>query len=128
MPTWSDYKNISKERGSLAFELFCIRTELAASPEEMQKHLPEHLAYQQELERNGILFLAGPLSDSDGVQMSGGGMIIYKAKDIKEAKKFAENDPMHKSGVRRFSISAWLVNEGSISMNVNFAGQKAQLL
>lgn len=35
--------------------------------------LAGHLAYQTDLEARGQLFLAGPLSDAGGTQMSGAG-------------------------------------------------------
>lgn len=69
MPSWNQYKTISKERGSLAFELFCVQTQPAKHPAEMQKHLSAHLAYQKELENKGVLFMAGPLSDESGEAM-----------------------------------------------------------
>lgn len=127
MPSWSEYKSISKERGSLAFELYCVNTTPAAPPDEMQKYLPAHLDYQKDLEAKGLLFLAGPMSDETGANMSGAGLIIYRAKSLDEAKELAANDPMHKSGARSFTVRAWLVNEGSLSLSVTFAGQSASL-
>lgn len=127
MPSWNEYKSISKERGSLAFELFCVQTQPAQTPQDMQKHLPAHLAYQKELEAKGILFMAGPLSDESGTAMSGAGMIVYRAKSLEEAQTIAANDPMHLAGARTFTVKAWLINEGNMTINVQFAGQSARI-
>ncbi|MGI9400232.1 MAG: YciI family protein [Rhizobiaceae bacterium] len=126
MPSWSEYREIARGRGALALELFIVESTPIASPEEMQNILPRHLAYQKEVEAAGKLFLAGPVSDASAKNMSGGGMIIYRASSIEEARKIAEEDPMHKEGGRKFTVRAWLVNEGSLSFNITLSDQRVQ--
>ena len=127
MPSWAEYKEIAKNRGSLTFELYRVDTTPVVAPEEMQKHLPEHLEYQKKLEAEGKLFMAGPVSDENGSMMTGSGMILYRANSIEEATRLAEQDPMHLSGARNFTVRAWLVNEGSLGLNVRFAAQKVSI-
>lgn len=121
MPKWSQYKQEAKSRGALALELFIVDSRLAVPPEQMREVLPDHLAYQAEMEAHGKLFLAGPLSDETGEEMSGSGMIVYRAGSIEEAQEIAANDPMHKNGCRTFTLYRWLVNEGSLSLNVGLS-------
>jgi uncharacterized protein YciI len=123
MPTWSEYREIARGRGALAFQLFIVDSVAKATPEEMQKILPRHLSYQKEMEAAGKLFLAGPVSDDTGTAMSGGGLIVYRAADIEEARTLAANDPMHKEGGRTFTIRAWLVNEGSLNIQIRLSEQ-----
>ncbi len=127
MPTWSEYREIARSRGALAFELFVVESTLIKSPEEAQKILPQHLDYQKEREAAGNLMLAGPLSDTSGEEMSGGGLIIYRAASMEEARQFALNDPMHKTKTRSFTIRRWLVNEGSISLSIKLSEQQVAL-
>lgn len=127
MPKWTEYKTASAERGSLAFELFVVETTPAVAPEEMQKILPEHLAYQKQQESEGKLFLAGPMSDSTGEEMRGTGMIVYRAATMEDAKAIADGDPMHAKGARTYVLRKWLVNEGSLSIQVGFASQTARM-
>ena len=124
MPTWSEYKEIARERGALAMELYIVDSVAAAPPEEMQNHLPAHLAYQKEMEAAGKLVMAGPLSDPTGTAMTGGGMIIYRASSLAEATGFAEADPMHVHGARTYTVRCWLVNEGSLSFSVRLSDQQ----
>ncbi len=126
MPSWSEYREIARGRGALALELFIVESKPIAPPEEMQNILPRHLAYQKEVESAGKLFLAGPVSDASAENMSGGGMIIYRASSIEEARKIAEEDPMHKEGGREFTVRAWLVNEGSLSFSITLSDQRVQ--
>lgn len=127
MPAWNDYKAEAKSRGSLAFELYVVRSVPAGDPAAVKANLPDHLAYQAEQEQKGALFLAGPLSDETGEQMEGMGQIIYKAASLEDAADIAQNDPMHKSGARTFTIRRWLVNEGALNLSVNLSAQKVEL-
>ncbi len=127
MPAWTEYKRIAQERGSLAHELFVIISTPAAPPEQLKEQLSGHLAYQAEREKAGDLVMAGPMSDPSGEQMEGVGMIIYRAASMEAARKLAENDPMHSSGTRTFVMRRWLVNEGSISINVKLSAQSVTL-
>lgn len=127
MPAWNEYKSIAQERGALAHELYVVFSEPAASPEQMKEQLPGHLAYQGEQEKAGNLVMAGPMSDPTGEQMQGVGMIIYRAESLEAARKLAEGDPMHSSGTRTFVIRRWLVNEGSLSINVKLSAQSVSL-
>lgn len=127
MPSWSEYRETARTRGALAFELYIVESTPAMAPPDMLEILPEHLAYQKQMEAEGKLFLAGPLSDASGEQMSGGGMIVYRAASLDDARALTENDPMHKKGGRTFTLRKWLVNEGSLSVTVGFANQAVSL-
>ena len=124
MPTWSEYREIARGRGALAHQLFIVNSVAEALPERMQEILPRHLAYQKQMEAAGKLFLAGPVSDEAGAQMSGGGLIIYRAEDIEEARALAADDPMHKEGGRSFTVRAWLINEGVLNFQLRLPEQR----
>ena len=109
----------------LNLELFAIFTTPVASREAIQAMLPEHLAYQVELERRGVMFAAGPRYDKEGASL--GGLIIYRAASFEEAEAIALADPMHKSGLRQFTIERWRVNEGTLTVKVNFSDQTMSL-
>jgi len=123
MPKWSEYKKAAEERGSLACELFAVVSTPAKSPEDLKANLPDHLAYQAELEQQGQLVMAGPLSDISGEAMEGVGMIIYRADSLASATALADNDPMHKTGTREYTIRRWLVNEGSFQLDIKLSAQ-----
>jgi len=123
MPAWTEYKKAARERGSLALELYCVVSTPVKSPEQLREVLPAHLEYQQEQEQAGRLVMAGPLSDLSGEQMEGMGMIVYRAESFEAAKKITENDPMHKTGTREFTIRKWLVNEGSFQLDIKLSSQ-----
>ncbi len=127
MPAWEEYKAEARNRGSLAHEVFVVVSTPVAGPEAVRANLPDHLAYIGSLEASGSLMFAGPLSDESGTQMQGTGMLILRAESFDAAKLLAENDPMHISGARSFTLRKWLINEGSLTVSVNLADQSVGL-
>ena len=127
MPAWSEYKKAAQDRGSLACELYAVVTTPVKTPEELREKLPAHLAYQAELEQQGKLTMARPLSDLTGNMMEGAGLIIYKAESLEAATALADADPMHKAGIREYTIRRWLVNEGSFQLDIKLSAQTVRL-
>lgn len=127
MVAWSEYKQAAQERGSLALELFVAVSTPVKPPEQVKAELPAHLAYQAQLEHSGALAFAGPLSDLTGEQMEGTGMIVYRAESLDAARALAEADPMHSTGTREFTLRRWLINEGSISLDIKLSAQQIRM-
>lgn len=127
MPSWDDYKKTAKSRGALALELYAVESTPAGDPELVKAALPDHLAYQKEMEAKGSLVLAGPLSDDTGEAMQGVGLIIYRAETFEQARSYAEADPMHKRGARAFKLRRWLVNEGSLNVTLSLSDQRGSI-
>mgnify|MGYP001828185939 FL=1 len=127
MPNWNEYAAEARARGALAHELHVVLSTPAGDPAKVKDTLPEHLAYQAELEAQGALFLAGPVSDETGELMQGIGLIIYSAASFDEARALAEADPMHAQGARSFVLRRWLINEGSLSLSVALSAQTVKL-
>ena len=127
MVAWADYKAEAKGRGALALELYVAHSTPAKAPEDVKASLPDHLAYQAKLEREGKLAFAGPMSDETGEHMQGMGLIIYRADSLDAARALAEADPMHKSGARTFVLRRWMINEGSVSVSANLSTGGATL-
>ncbi|MGN7469360.1 YciI family protein [Brevibacillus sp. SAFN-007a] len=62
---------------------------------------PAHLAYVNELYKQDKVFMAGPFTDKQG------GMVIYKAESLEEARKLAEGDPVVAEGARTLELREW---------------------
>lgn len=127
MSSWEEYKKIAKSRGVLAIELFVAESTVIKSPEQVAALLPQHLGYQKQLEAEGKLFLAGPMSSDNGELMQGTSMVIYRVANIKEASKLADADPMHANGVKTYKLRKWLVNEGALSFSLQLSDQTMTL-
>ncbi len=121
MVAWAEYKATAKDRGALALELYVAISTPAKGPEDVKAALPDHLAYQADLERAGHLAFAGPMSDETGEEMQGMGLIIYRAETLEAARALAAADPMHKTGARTFVLRRWMINEGSLTLSVGLS-------
>jgi uncharacterized protein YciI len=102
--------------------LWVVITKAVAKPEELSKLLEAHLQHQIRLEKEGIMFGAGPLSNPDG-SPTGTGMIIIRAESEAEARRIADQDPFHSSGLRTYTLQQWSLNEGRVTITVDFSDQ-----
>jgi hypothetical protein len=105
----------------LGKDLYVIVTTPVAPREALDKLLPEHLAHQIRLEKQGIMFAAGPLAGEDGARI--GGMVIIRAESFAAARAIADSDPYHKQGLRTYTLTRWTINEGSYGVRVNYSDQ-----
>jgi len=48
-------------------------------------------------------------------------LVVIRAKSLAEATDIMKRDPMHKSGARKFKIRPWFVNEGTVSVRLNYS-------
>lgn len=107
-------------------DLYVIFTRPVAPKEKIMELLPKHLERQVELEKQGILFAAGPMEPQDSSKPRTG-MIIVRAKSFEEAHEIAMGDPFHAAGLREFEIWNWSMNEGSFTVTINYSDQSAQV-
>lgn len=112
----------------LNMQLYVYETRLVGSPEDLRKLLPAHLDYQVKLEEEGIMFGAGPLiSEGEPTFPPKVGMIIVRADSFEDARRIADADPLHSSGVRTYTLRRWTMNEGSFRLTVKMSGQRVKI-
>jgi uncharacterized protein len=117
----ADQQHHELTKNFLGKELYVIVTTPVVAREQLDKMLPEHLAHQIRLEKQGIMFGAGPLATEDGARI--GGMVIIRAESFAAARAIADADPYHKNGLRTYTLTKWTVNEGSYGIRVNYSDQ-----
>jgi uncharacterized protein len=123
-------KNIleeSKRRGYLAKQLYVVFTSPVNGIGPVMENLADHLEFQEKLEREGIMFAAGPHWTDDEQRWDGEGMVVIRAASLSEAQAIAAEDPMHKSGARSYRVRPWLVNEGQLTVKLDFATGRFRL-
>jgi uncharacterized protein YciI len=106
-------------------QLWVVITKAVKPPEEVRKQLKAHLDYQIGIEKQGIMYGAGPVNPP-GDSKPAFGLIIIRAKDEAEARRIADADPMHASGARTYELYTWSLNEGRISVTLDFSDQTFQ--
>ncbi len=118
---------LEASRGMAQKQLYVVFTSPAKGLDAVLQNIEEHLKFQVDLERRGIMFGAGPFWDDDEQTWSGDGMVIIRAESIAAARAIAAEDPMHASGARRFTVRPWLLNEGTLTFRLNFSEMKFRL-
>jgi uncharacterized protein YciI len=125
--TWPETVKWAEDHDLLAMQLFLVQSTPTDGLGPVMDNLGPHVAYQVQLEKDGIMFAAGPLADDDAREWKGEGMFIYRAGSRAEAVTLAEQDPMHISGARRFTVRSWLMNEGAFSVRVFFSAGRPHI-
>jgi uncharacterized protein YciI len=109
----------------LGKEMYLVVTRPVRSPE-IAKRLADHLAHQVDLEKRGIMFAAGPLYPRDS-ETPEACMFVLRAKSFEEADAICKEDPLHKAGLRTYTIQKWRLNEGRITVTVDFSDQSMKI-
>jgi uncharacterized protein len=79
---------------------------------------PEHIAWLLGLERDGVVFLSGPLLSGPGTG-PGSGVTVLRADSQDQAGAIAAKDPFVLAGLRTFTVHRWRLNEGSIGVRLS---------
>ena len=119
--------NTPNTKDMLQKDLYVIFTRPVAPREEIMKLLPKHLERQVELEKQGILFAAGPMEPEDDSKPRTG-MIIVRADSFEHANEIAMGDPFHAEGLREFEVWNWSMNEGSFTVTINYSDKSADVV
>ena len=77
-----------------------------------------HIAWLLTLERDGTLFLSGPLLSGPGTG-PGSGVTVLRAGSEEAARQIASADPFVQAGLRTFTVHQWRLNEGSVSVRLS---------
>ena len=115
--TKQDVLNASSEM--LNKDLYVVFTKPTNGMIPVMENLEDRLKFQVSLEKQGIMFGAGPFWEDNEIDWNGEGMVIIRANSIEHAKEIASSDPMHKSGARSFTVRPWLLNEGNIEISLD---------
>ena len=108
-------------------KLYAVLSLPSPTPEKLKLLLPAHLEDMIGLEKRGLLFASGPLSDGGAGPPNGAGLTILRATNAQEARALAEADPFVTNGLRTFELKEWIVMEGSIGLKINLSDQSVEV-
>ncbi len=107
-------------------KLFVVLSKAVAGAREIEALLPDHLLYMIGLEKRGLVFASGPLTEPGGTPR-GDGMTVLRVGNAEEAHKIAEADPLFVNGLRTFEVREWTLMEGSFGLKVNFSDRSVEI-
>ena len=109
-------------------KLYAIFGKTVAPPEKLMPLLPAHLEYLIGLEKKGLLFASGPLTEVGAGPLGGGGLTVLRVASAEEVREIAEAEPFAKNGLRTFEIKEWTIMEGTLGVRVNLSDQSVEVL
>jgi uncharacterized protein YciI len=107
-------------------KFYAVLSQPSPTPEKLKALLPAHLEYMIGLERRGLLFASGPLSDGAGPP-SGAGLTILRVASAQEARAAADADPFVVNGLRTYELKEWTIMEGTLGLRVNLSDQSIEI-
>jgi uncharacterized protein len=107
-------------------KFYAVLSQASPTPGKLKALLPEHLEYMIALERRGLLFASGPLSDGAGPP-SGAGLTILRVASAQEARAVADADPFVVNGLRTYELKEWTIMEGTLGLRVNLSDQSIEV-
>lgn len=107
----------------MGWNVYFYITRPVNSFDEVVEVLPDHMAFIHEIERNDIMVMGGQTTRMGDSDAGGNGLVVIRASSFAEAKKIADQDPMHTSGVRDYELYEWAINEGELTIRLNMSDQ-----
>ena len=123
--TKQDVLNVSSEM--LNKDLYVVFTKPTNGMIPVMENLEDHLKFQVSLEKQKIMFGAGPFWEDNEIDWNGEELVIIRANSIDHAKEIASTDFMRKSGARSFTVRPWLLNESNIEISPDYSKGKFKL-
>jgi uncharacterized protein len=108
-------------------KLYVMIAKPLVPPEKLKPLLAAHLDYMVGLEKRGVLFASGPLTEPDGAP-SGHGLTVLRVKNAAEARAIAQAEPFFAQGLRSFELKEWTVMEGMLGVRVNLSDQTVEVV
>lgn len=127
-PKISKHDILKASEGMLQKQLYVVFTTPVNGMGPVMQNIEAHLNFQVELEQKGIMFGAGPFWADNETDWNGEGMVIIRANSLAEAREIAAQDPMHSSGARSFQVRPWLLNEGTLTVKVDYSTGKREII
>ncbi len=126
-PKITKHDVLAASEGMLQKQLYAVFTTPTNGMGPVMENLGPHLEFQVKLERDGIMFGAGPFWADNEVDWNGEGMVLIRADSLAHAREIAASDPMHASGARSFTVRPWLLNEGTMTIRIDYSTGKREI-
>lgn len=102
-------------------EVYLYVTEPIVSFAEVAKILPDHMDFVHKIESQGTMIMGGQTTIEGASDAGGYGAIMIRANSFEEARRIADQDPMHKTGVRKYTLYKWNINEGELNVRLKLS-------
>ena len=120
-----DTEEIERLKARMIMRSFHVMFRTIVDPTKMPPAMLDHYRWIIDLEKRGLVFASGPLFAEEG--MPGVGMTIFRVADRAAAEALAAADPFVAGGGATFEIKRWQINEGRVTIAIDFSDQTYRL-
>ena len=118
-------EEIERLKSRMIMRSFYVMFRTIVDSTRIQAAMLDHYRWIIDLEKQGLVFASGPLFAEEG--RPGVGMTIFRVPDGAAADALAAGDPFVLSGGATFEIKRWQINEGRVTIAVDFSDQTYRL-
>ncbi|MEU3891926.1 YciI family protein [Streptomyces sp. NPDC029041] len=97
-----------------------------SDPGDTGPYMVEHLRHIIGWERRGLLFAGGPYLDDDG-RPGDSALYLLRADSEAAAHALAAEEPLHRHGLRVFTVRPWQLNQGRFAVHIDISQQTGGL-
>jgi uncharacterized protein YciI len=112
---------IERLKSTMIMRSFFVMFRTIVEPAKAKNAVLEHYRWIIGLEKEGLVFASGPLFADESAP--GVGMTVFRVGNREAAAQLAAADPFVASGAATFEIKRWQLNEGRISLSIDFSDQ-----
>ena len=120
----AEHPEVTRLKALMWKRSFFMMTRQVVDPSKLGAVALDHYRWMIAQEKAGKVFLSGPLLDKDGNKSAG--VTIFRADSWEEAHALASADPFVTSGGVTYSLQVWQINEGRLSISVDFSDMTFQ--
>ena len=117
----ADMAEVARLKSGMLRKSYWVMMRDIVDPSRLPALMLAHYRWIIALEKEGRVLGSGPLFAADGRQ--GVGMTIFRADDVDAAAAMAAGDPFVSGGAATFTMQRWQVNEGRITLSLDFSDQ-----
>lgn len=117
----SDAAEVERLKAQMIQRSFFVMFRHIVAPERLKAVMLAHYRWIIDLEKQGRVFASGPVFAADG--SPGVGMTVFRVDDFETAQRLAASDPFCTSGAAEFEIKRWQINEGRVTVAIDFSDQ-----
>ena len=99
--------------------VFVVLTRADTTMAALAPYMTAHLDHQIALEKAGTLLAASPWINEGGAVT--GGLVMLRAGSLEEVDELMADDPFVSSGMFTYETRRWRLNEGRMTISVDFS-------
>jgi uncharacterized protein YciI len=117
----SAHVEVERLKARMLKRSFFVMSRTIVEPAKLPTLALPHYQWIIELEKQGVVFASGPLFKRDG--SAGVGMTVFRVTDYEAAEALAASDPFCTGGAATYDLQRWQINEGRLTVTVDFSDQ-----